>query len=80
MLGRCVGGCPNDELLRAFSSKLPADRFSFSVAASAKPESFRDIGVVGICGKLTDIGDTELGGLVLLDLLVAGRSGATGLV
>lgn len=75
MLGLRRGGTrstPNDELLLELLSKWP-DLFSLRVAESAKPESLREIGVVG--GKLPDIGDTEAGGLDLLpDLLVEGRS------
>jgi hypothetical protein len=77
MLGRWRLGClstPNEELLLEVPSKCP-DLFSRSVAERAKPESLRlDVGVVGIAGKLPDIGDTEEGGLVPLDLLVEGRS------
>jgi hypothetical protein len=40
----------------------------------AKPESLLEIGVVGIGGKFIETGETEDCGLVLLDLLVVGRS------
>lgn len=62
---------PNDELRLDFSSKCP-ERFSLSVWA--KPESLLDTGVVGMGGKFIEIGDTDDGGLPLLDLLVGGRS------
>jgi hypothetical protein len=75
-LGLCSGGwclsMPNDELrLPEFSSKCP-DRVSLRVCA--KPESLRDTGVVGIGGKFIDTGDTDEGGLPLLDFEVGGRS------
>jgi hypothetical protein len=45
------------------------------VAVRANPESLREIGVVGIGGKLVETGDTEDWGLVpALDLLVVGLS------
>jgi len=66
---------PNDELRRDFSSKCP-ERFSRRVCAN--PESLRDTGVVGIGGKLIEIGDTDEGGLPLFDLPVGGRSGLVG--
>jgi hypothetical protein len=66
---------PNDELRLDFSSKCP-DRFSLRVWAN--PESLRDTGVVGIGGKFIDTGDTDDGGLPLLDFAVGGRSGLLG--
>ena len=62
---------PKDELRRDLSSKCP-ERFSRNVAAN--PESLREMGVVGIGGKFMETGDTDEGGLPLLDLLVVGRS------
>jgi hypothetical protein len=44
------------------------------VAVRANPESFRETGVVGSGGKLPETGDTDGGGLALLDLLVDGLS------
>lgn len=76
MLGRrSVGGpsTPKDELRLELPSKWP-DLFSLNVAVRANPESFREIGVVGRGGKLPEMGDTDGGGLALLDLLVEGLS------
>jgi hypothetical protein len=55
---------PKEELLLGMASKFP-DRFSLKVFANAKPESFREIGVVGMLGNFVVIGDTEGGGLAL---------------
>ena len=75
MLGRRSVGClstPKEELRLDVPSKWP-DLFSLNVAVRAKPESFLETGVVG-SGKCPDIGETEFGGLVLLDRLVVGLS------
>jgi len=75
-LGRWRGPClstPKEELLRDFSSKWP-DLFSRRVVAMAKPESLLETGVEGIGGKFIDMGETDDGGLVRVDLLVPGRS------
>jgi hypothetical protein len=64
---------PKEELLLGMESKLP-DRFSLKVFVRAKPESFLEIGVVGILGNFVVLGDTEGGGLALPDGLVDGRS------
>lgn len=64
---------PKEELLLGIESKF-ADRFSLKVFVNARPESFRDIGVVGMLGNLVALGDTEGGGLALPDRLVEGRS------
>ena len=55
---------PKEELLLGMESKLP-DRFSLKVFVRAKPESFLEIGVVGILGNFVVLGDTEGGGLAL---------------
>ena len=76
MLGRRRVGPrsrPKEPLRLELVSKWP-DLFSLSVAVRANPESLREIGVVGRAGKLPETGETELGGLVLFDLLVDGRS------
>jgi hypothetical protein len=65
---------PKEELLLVFSSPKWPERFSRSVAVRAKPESLLEIGVVGMGGKFVETGDTDDCGLVLLDLLVVGRS------
>jgi hypothetical protein len=75
-IGRLRVGCrstPNDALRLELDSKWP-DLFSLNVAVSANPESFLEIGVVGIGGKWTDNGEIEFGGLVLLERLVDGLS------
>jgi len=64
---------PKEELLLGMESKLP-DRFSLKVFVRAKPESFLEIGVVGILGNFVVLGDTEGGGLALPEGLVDGRS------
>ena len=64
---------PKEELLLDMVSKCP-DRFSLKVAVRAKPESLRDMGVPGSGGKVTVSGETDPGGLALVDLLVDGRS------
>jgi hypothetical protein len=75
-LGLCKVGdrsMPKEELLLGMDSKFP-DRFSLKVFVNARPESFRDIGVVGMLGNFVALGDTEGGGLALPDRLVEGRS------
>ena len=76
-LGRRSVGCLstlNEELLLELASKCP-DLFSLNVAARANPESFRETGVVGKGGKFPDTGETDEGGLALVeDLLVEGLS------
>ncbi len=59
MLGRRRVGTRSktkEELRFDVASKWP-DRFSRSVLCSAKPESFRETGVVGKEGKLLDVGE-----------------------
>jgi hypothetical protein len=76
-LGLCMGwnlSNPKDELRRPFSSPKCPDLFSRNVVVRAKPESLREMGVVGMGGNLADAGDTEDCGLVFDDLLVPGRS------
>ena len=80
-LGLWAGACVNEELrlpLWLLSLKWP-DRFSRNVADRAKPESLLETGVTGIGGKFTETGETDDWGLVLFDLLVAGRSDVPGL-
>lgn len=64
---------PKEEFLLGTDSKF-ADRFSLKVFANERPESFREIGVVGMLGNFVTLGDTEGGGLALPDRLVEGRS------
>ena len=64
---------PKEELLLGMESKFP-DRFSLKVFVRARPESFLEIGVVGMLGNFVALGDTERGGLAFPDLLVDGRS------
>lgn len=86
LLGICRRSIAIDELRRDAWSKWP-DRFSRRDACKANPESFRDTGVEGRGGNLTEVGDTVLSdeGLLVLDVeLVFGRSwpfdgGVTGL-
>ena len=64
---------PKEELRLDIESKCP-DRFSRKVAVRAKPESFRDMGVVGRFGNCEELGETERGGLPFEDRPVDGRS------
>ncbi len=64
-----------EELRLDMESKCP-DRFSRRFVCNAKPESFREIGVVGRGGKVLDVGEIrgEGGWLPLVVELVFGRS------
>jgi hypothetical protein len=64
---------PKDELRLEFESKWP-DLFSFKVAVRLNVELSLEMGIGGRGGKLPDTGDTDGGGLALLDFDVEGRS------
>jgi hypothetical protein len=64
---------PKDELRLETASKWP-DLFSFSVAVRLNEELSLATGIGGRGGKLPDTGDSDGGGLALLDLDVEGRS------
>lgn len=64
---------PKDELRLEFESKWP-DLFSFNVAVRLNEELSLETGIGGRGGKLPDTGDSDGGGLALLDLAVEGRS------
>jgi hypothetical protein len=54
---------PNDDERLDIGSKWP-ERFSFSVLVNVKPDSFREMGVDGIFGKLVEFGEIAVcGGL-----------------